>query len=191
MLITFWISHDAVSINEGKVLSPANNFRSDSNIQNIAICFTITPCYAIFYWRSMQIYKYCDYTSINWKVDGLKFSFNILYLLFHIGKIVPSAVNIQYTWLRKIDNFLLYIVYIYIIYIYCILHIYCLSISFVFQFIILKGNDSNTLKLKTHDESNARFNTIFNISCSYFEDTISTNFKRYTRHLTLPFGCAS
>lgn len=104
---------------------------------------------------------------------------------------VPSAVNIQYTWLRKIDNFLLYIVYICIIYIYCTLHIYCLSISFVFQFIILKGNDSDTLKLKTLDESNARFNTIFNISCSYFEDTISTNFKRYTRHLILPFGCAS
>lgn len=66
---------------------------------------------------------------------------------------VPSAVNIQYTWLRKIDNFLLYIVYIYNLYLLYFTYIlfvnfFCLSIHYFkrkwFQYIEVK----NTWRVK-------------------------------------------
>lgn len=69
-----------------------------------------------------------------------------IYTVSYRKNTVPSAMNIQYTWLRKIDNFLLYIIYI-----------YYLSIHY------FKKKWFNVLKLKTHNESNIRFKTIFNI----------------------------
>lgn len=69
-----------------------------------------------------------------------------IYTVSYRKNTVSSAMNIQYTWLRKIDNFLLYIIYI-----------YYLSIHY------FKKKWFNVLKLKTHNESNIRFKTIFNI----------------------------
>lgn len=108
----------------------------------------------------MQIYKCCDYTSINWKDDGLKFSFNILYPTVPCRKnTVPSAINIQ--WFRKIDNFLL-----------CILCIFVNNCKLqqretwqIYRFFFsCLSHYFNTLKLKTHGESNIRFKIIFNLA---------------------------